>query len=209
MIDLVSDTGKGRSFVILQESFENSVLNQELSKSLSEKSRVLIIQTPIISETNWRQISDSIIYKLDELKIRQASFIGRDSVTAVIQNIGLAAIRLVRTMVLINPATRAHPSFFINVLDWIDRHLPMGVPFASKGKAFDGKSYLQRLRCPVLIITNDKASYHQLSESEIMSERIPTAWLIREDQEDKVKDLIVEFQEVPAKCPQKNLKQCA
>ena len=61
MIEVIKDIGKGRTFIILQEAVDDQDLNYILADNLSQKSRVVIIKTPLILDNNWKDISSSII----------------------------------------------------------------------------------------------------------------------------------------------------
>lgn len=209
IIQILKDQGKGRAFCFIQEEkVTNNFSLEELENSFISNSRILVIQTHIISDENWLSISEEILKKLEELNIRQASFVGFGATTSICQHIALVNNKLTRSLVLINPMTRPNPTGLQKIIDRLENFLPLGLPLRQKTKNFDSKPFLQRLRSPLLILTTDDVDHYTERESQIMLKRVPTSWhfkLKKDAAEKQASELINEFENVPVKCPQKNL----
>ena len=199
------DSGKGRALVLVREEQAFPELS---SLCTSEKSngRVLSFISPPVSSTTWKSLSDQFADTCDEHKIRQGLFIGCGDAATLLLHLALHDPRRVRQLVLLDATTSPHPTRRERYLSRMERYLPMGLPFKSKQKGFDARSFLQRIRCPVLVLTSEAASGYLQDEAAILADTLPTAWHLTVDQsqQDELKLLIDEFQKVPARCPQKN-----
>jgi hypothetical protein len=82
--------------------------------------------------------------------------------------------------------------------------LPLGLPFRKDSKGFDARSYLQRIRCPTLVITTSDAERDLQAQAEHESRALATAWFDSIDNSIDFMARLVAFMEVPAKRPQKN-----
>lgn len=207
IIKIKADSGTGRSFCFLAEAGKSSELAEKITKCSDSESRKIIFEIPQISDNNWKEISSAIIAELSNLKIRQTSFVGISSAGSIAQNLVLNQPKLVRTLVLIDSSSRPHPDRASNFIDWLESHLPLGLPLRKKTSGFDSKPFLQRLRCPTLVITTKLADEHIRSESNIILSRAPSAWkaeISSDSPEQELADLIKKLEDVPAKCPQKN-----
>jgi hypothetical protein len=204
-IKLLSDAGKGRAVAVLFESGEYRGFAEHLFAALSNKTRTLLIETPVISAANWRGVSAALRARLEELRIRQFSPVAFGGSGAIAQAIAIDDLRIIRTMVLVDAATRPHPTRRDRTLDRLERFFPLGLPMRSRTPGFDGKPYLQRMRCPVLLVSSSRRTPFLESQAEIMAEGMPTSWLVKlgeGEQADELARMVLEFQDVPAKCPQ-------
>jgi hypothetical protein len=207
-LKLVSDIGKGRAFLVVREENSYAEFAKKVSDELSRRTRVVVLESPIVRDTNWGELSGQLLAQLKELSIRQASFVGFGAACSLIQNVCLQDIKLVRTAVFVDAASRAHPSALARFIDRVERALPLGLPLRLKNQGFDAKPYLQRMRCPALVVTTETASPHIRNEAELLEAMLPTSWRLdisTSDAVDKLAEQILNFQEVPARCPQKNL----
>ena len=91
----------------------------------------------------------------------------------------------------------------------IEQYLPLGLPFRTLNSGFDCKPFLQRIRCPVMLLSSREAGLYLKSEFQVFLKELPSAWgqvLTSEkqhaDYSAEVARLIQEFQDIPAKCPQ-------
>ncbi len=209
IIQVLKDQGKGRAFCFIQEEKSSGEFSlEQLESCFVSNSRILVIQTPIVSDDNWLLISEQILKTLEEMGIRQVSFVGLGATTSLCQHIALINNKLTRSLVLINPMTRPNPTRFQKIVDRVENFLPLGLPLRQKTKNFDSKPFLQRLRSPLLILTTNDVDHYTTQESQLMLKRVPTSWHVQlnnEQPEKKASDLINEFENVPVKCPQKNL----
>ena len=67
------------------------------------------------------------------------------------------------------------------------------------------------MRCPVLVIATGRASSFIREEIKSLALRAPTAWSVMlsgpvERQIAELSETLINFQDTPAKCPQKNAK---
>ena len=209
-IKIVSDAGKGRTFVVLFERGNYDHLAQTLAESLAAKSRSLLLECAFVSDSNWQALTNELHQQLKNLNIRQCSLVGFGPASSIIQNLCLQDLRLVRTAVLVDASFRPHPTFISRVIDRIERALPLGLPLRQRLTGFDSKPYLQRIRCPVLVVSTAQSSELSRSQSQCLAQALPTSWrteLVAEVGADELCQQVLEFQEVPARCPQKNLNE--
>jgi pimeloyl-ACP methyl ester carboxylesterase len=207
-IQVLSSEGKGRAFVVLFDSTIYTQYAENISLSLKDKARVIIISCSLVNSTNWKILSQKLLEKLDQLAVRQASLVGFGSASSLAQYLALTEIKLVRSLVLINATCRPHPNWRDRLIDRLEGALPLGLPFRSSTEGFDSKPFLQRVRCPVLLAVTIDADLFIRSQVAEMEKVLPTAWMIALDsanQSAHLAKLVEEFQEVPVKCPQKNL----
>ncbi len=206
---VVSDTGLGRSFVLVFEPGQYQKYAASIAELLSAEVRAVCIESPLISDENWKAQSVALLEIVKGLSIRQATFVGFGAACALVQNTYLREPKIVRTMVLVNGSCRPHPNRFSSWIDALEELLPLGLPLRASSKGFDSRSHLQRIRCPVLVITLPDATDFLVKEAHLINKAMPTSWyqhLVGPDESSELCQLIKEFQEVPAKCPQKNLR---
>ncbi len=207
-IKVISSEGKGRAFVVLYDDAIYTDYAESISQSLKEKSRVIVISSPTVNSTNWKGLSQKLLQQLDQLAVRQASLVGFGSASSLAQYLALSEIKLVRSLVLIDATCRPHPNWRDRLIDRLEGALPLGLPFRSSTEGFDSKPFLQRVRCPVLLALTKDADIFVRSQVAEMEKVLPTAWMIeldRANQSAHLSKLVEEFQDVPVKCPQKNL----
>lgn len=205
-LSLIKEQGKGRAFVVFFERSTFTELTSHLFDALAQRSRTLLIECDPINDYNWQQLTAKLSELVTGHGLRQSSFVGFGPACALIQNLALNQLKLVRTMVLVNGTTRPHPTLSSRIIDRIERTLPLGLPFRSRSRGFDGRSFLQRIRCPALVVTNKEATPFLKSQAHELSTNLPTSWHVALSQIDEAKelaDLVLEFEAVPAKCPQK------
>lgn len=172
--------------------------------SLSARTRIIVVRSPRVTDTNWGTLGSEFQALLQGLEIRQVSLIGAAATTALVQNLALLQPKLVRTLVLVDPVVRPHPGVLSKFCDWLEMHMPLGLPLRVASPAFDVRPYLQRLRCPVLVVLNGSDSN---SSGSFIAHRLPTGWVLslaHGEFESKFSDILLQFQDVPARCPQKN-----
>jgi pimeloyl-ACP methyl ester carboxylesterase len=205
-LTLLTDSGSGRPCVVLHERGDTLRLATTLTETLSTKGRVLRIETPVVNDQNWEDLTTALLALLSERAVRHAAFISFGACGALVQALALRALRLVRTIVFVDASTRAHPSRMSRVVDQIEKWLPLGLPLRLAQSGFDAKPFLQRIRCPVLVVISPAASPYERSEATVLEAGLPTAWMATlgtANTSEELAALVLEFQEVPAKCPQK------
>ncbi len=211
------DRGKGRTFVLLYErqnqgaAHRTSYLNalKILPEVLSETSRVLSLSTPYITASNWKQNVEAVSEELQASKVRQFSLICFGGAGTVAQYLYLKNFRSVRTLISVDVTSRPHPGSLEKLFDKVERYLPLGLPFRSRGEGFDASPFLNRVRCPSLVVVSPEATAYEKAEALTISRALPTSWhldLSSEDAWATLPDHILSFQNIPVKCPQKNLK---
>lgn len=211
-VKIVLDSGKGRAFIITFEGDGYIELAEKLAKLLTIETRVVLVKIPKVTDYNWGTISESLRSVVSNCGVRQASFVAFAGAASVVMNLALLEIKLVRTLVLIDASTRPHPRFIDRIIDRIEQVLPLGLPLRSSGKGFDAKSFLQRLRCPVLVVISRLADHFIIREAEVFRKSLPSGWVVKLNcdnksscESDDLGRLVVDFQQIPAKCPQKNV----
>jgi hypothetical protein len=207
-IQLVSCEGQGRSFVLVfdEPAYEHIVVS--LADVLKQKSKVLVYRSQSVDGSNWNNLSQALRASLAEQSVRQASLVAMGSASALIQNIGLEDVKLVRSLVIIDGTCRPHPNWKDRLIDRIESSLPLGLPFRGSTEGFDSKPYLQRLRCPILLVLTSLATEFVRDQAVGMAGRLPTSWLVdlaANSEPNKLGELVENFQDVPVKCPQKRV----
>lgn len=211
-ISLLSDQGKGRAFVILMEGERYRDFAAHLAESLAARTRVILVQTALLDDHNWRDISTDVIELLKTLALRQVSFVGLGPASTVVQNIVLQEPKLVRMVSLVDASCRPHSTVWSKIIHRLEKSLPLGLPLRSRSDGFDSSPFLQRIRCPALIVLSSFADTFLERQSDLLSSRIPTSWMVRLSSTDQARELsalVLEFEQVPVKCPQKNLAVAA
>ena len=211
LIKIMSDSGRGRTWLaIFSEDYWSSIC-QETLRQLSEKLRKIELKSIKPDSGNWKDLSEDFQNKLAELKVRQSSLICFGACSCLGLNQALINKKSVRSLVLVDAISRPSPTKKERIISTLEEKLPLGLPFKSGIKDFDAKPYLQRIRVPSLIVVGPKADTYTKSEADIFLERMPTA-VKHECLDNEYSDLgnqIERFLEVPVKCPQKALRTSA
>jgi hypothetical protein len=146
----------------------------------------------------------NVITLLEKIEVRQATVIGVGNCGAVAISIALAERKRVRRLVLVDTPVRPQIKKIERIFSWIEARLPLGLPFRSQSEGFDARSYLQRIRCPTLVITTSEASSDIKSQALHESRALATAWFKEIAGPGIFIDILTEFIDIPAKRPQKN-----
>lgn len=208
MIRVVKNEGSGRAYIVVFEVHQQySQYAAMVAAQLSKGAKAILIESNTVTTENWKELSTELLAVLKEEGVRQASYVGFGGACALVQNIYLREPKLVRTLTLVDTASHPHPTVFSRAIDWLEEKFPLGLPLRSASKGFDVRSHLQRIRCPVLVTTTPSASEFLTSQAHAANRAMPSSWFVQLDGTDATGSLcsmIEEFQEVPAKCPQKN-----
>ncbi|MCB0333124.1 MAG: hypothetical protein KDD55_06465 [Bdellovibrionales bacterium] len=208
-VDVVFEQGKGRTFVVCVEGDTTVLL--PLCQHLAQTARCLLLRVQGVRSNEELEIRiHSIFDALAERNVRQFSCIGFQDACVAVQRLALQEPKRIRTLILIDAVTRPHPTALERVFDWMESHLPLGLPFRVRSKGAHFKPFLQRLRCPVLVVRTNQESPYRESESRVLLEALPTSWAIRWSSYPDPQGILQEiedFQDVPVKCPQKNLRK--
>ncbi len=208
-VRIVSDTGVGRAFVILFEQGQYTSYASSVSALLAAEVRVVCMETSLITDNNWKEKSSEALLLVKSIAVKQASFVGFGPACGIVQAVYLREPKIVRTMILIDGSCRPHPGFISSWVDAIEAVLPLGLPLRATSKGFDSRSHLQRIRCPVLVLTLSGTNDFLIREAHIINRAMPTSWyehLSGDKEHAELCRLVKDFQEVPARCPQKNLR---
>ncbi|WKZ56248.1 MAG: hypothetical protein QY326_05780 [Bdellovibrionota bacterium] len=203
---VVKDQGKGRPFVLLHESGSYAEWVELLLEALVKRTRVLRVECPRINDQNWRVVSRALMELSAGQGLKQCSFVSFGAAGILLQDLGLTDVKQVRTAVFIDASTRPHPTRFQRLIDRLEEIMPLGLPLRLRTEGFDGRAFLHRIRCPALVVTGPASSEFHLHQAELMARHLPTAWRVHLESSsaELLCNLVCEFQDVPAKCPQKN-----
>lgn len=211
-ITIRDDRGSGRPFVLLYDSAAYAAYAGELAEALHVSTRAITIESVQITHENWEELASELKQVLLERGLKHASFVSFEAACSLVQYLCLMEPKQVRTLVMVDPSSRPHPTKVEKLIDRLEHALPMGLPMRSRTKGFDSKAFLQRIRCPALIVSSTRASAFLRREASIISAHSPTAWSVALNQKDEIGQLsalVSEFQSIPAKCPQKNVASSA
>ncbi len=205
-IAVQQEAGSGRAFFVLYDENKYCKLARHLVDCLASKSKAVLIRLGAVHDRNWREMTKQIQLFSETRSIRQASVVAFGAAAAVAQNLALSELKSVRSLVLVDATTRPHPDMKSRVIDWIEQHLPLGLPLRRNSESFDSKPFLHRIRCPVLVVLSraGNSEKHIIDQAAVLNSLLPTAWRIDLGEEDEALELgrlAVEFQEVPAKAP--------
>ncbi|RIL12379.1 MAG: hypothetical protein DCC75_00540 [Proteobacteria bacterium] len=208
-IRFVDQRGQGRAFVIIRESGSDHSAAHEAFNAISEQAKVFLVECSLVTDDNWQILTSLLLEGLRNQSLRQASFLGFGPACSLIQNLALRELKLVRTLIFVDALTRPHPGRLTRFLDRIESWLPLGLPLRSDFMGFDSKPFLQRLRCPCLVVTSFHAGELHRVGAQRMLQMLPTAWgtELSAGQESEAKQLarlVLEFYAIPARCPQKS-----
>ena len=209
LVRVLSDSGKGRVVCILQERGRYHGFAEKVTQAMADRARVVWIECERVHVGSWLPITEGIRGVIAERSIRQASLVSLGAAGTLLQHLCLTEPRLVRTAVFVDAATRAHPSRGSRIVDWLEERLPLGLPLRQRQEGFDGKPFLQRIRCPTLVVTTNLADDYLLGQAESMASHLPTAWRLRLEhgrEEQQLTQAVLDFYDIPARCPQKNLR---
>jgi hypothetical protein len=201
--------GSGKTLLLVYEAkgrFEEKV--HQLKEILKNDFKVVLLRVAKFSEIDWQLFADSLADTIIDSKLKNFSLISFGSVSSLTIHFYLKYQKLVRSIIFVDALTRPHPSTLTRIIDKIEAYLPMGLPFRSFGSSFNGKPFLQRVRCPCLVITTTHATEQHLADAEILHLTLPTAWTGKVASQNfslELHELIKDFQNVAAKRPQKNL----
>ncbi|MFN4896198.1 MAG: alpha/beta fold hydrolase [Pseudomonadota bacterium] len=212
-LKLVSDKGAGRVFVVVCDDPTYLPLVDAIGMAIALNARAIVLQASAVNGDSWRVLSEKFQQMLVGLKLRQASFVGVAAGAALVQDLALTNPKLVRTLVIIDASLRPHPSRFERVLDTLEAKLPFGLPLRLGSKNFNVRAFAHRLRCPMLLVSTQRASRFVSRELHSLGEVAPTAWYVQimgerlDAQAHELAAHVLAFQDTPAKCPQKNLQE--
>ena len=210
-ITVLSDSGTGRTFITIVDDESYLPFAQAVVEKLSHKARSVLLMSSAVTASSWQALSEAFGASLTDLNVRQASVVGMGAGAALAQNLALTNPKAVRSLAIVDSASRPHPTLWERAIDWLEERLPFGLPLRLGSHGFNVKAYVHRLRCPLLVIATSRASGFIREELKSIALRAPTAWRVLlsgplDSQIAELSDTLLDFQDTPAKCPQKNVK---
>lgn len=211
LVRVAAEGGKGRAFVLLHERGTYHEAAQALFAVLSQRTRALRIECASVRDDNWQHLSSEFIELMRQQGLKQTSFVSFGAAGTLLQDLGLTDVKQVRTAVFVDASTRPHPTSMQRFVDRVEEVLPLGLPLRLRAKGFDARAFLHRIRCPVLVVTTPRSTTFHQHQATVLADKLPTAWRVRlsSDEAEELCNLVCEFQDVPAKCPQKNVRAAA
>lgn len=177
--------------------------------------RTAVVCADIPSGTDVVPFAEIVLQQLEMNGLKRITLIGINEGASVVQALTILSPRLFRKAILINPESRIRPSLFTTVIDRIESFLPVGLPFKASNKNFNSRPFLHRIRCPVLVLTTNEATYFNMLESSYIASKIPNCYIISLKKplftdssisfSNEFLSLVKDFNESPVKRPQKNL----
>lgn len=210
-IAVLSDQGSGRTFITIVDDEAYLPFARAVVDTLAAKARSVLLMSSAVTAASWESLSEALNGTLATLNVRQASVVGMGAGAALAQNLALSNPKTVRSLAIVDSSSRPHPTRWERCVDWIEEHLPFGLPLRLGSSGFNVKAYVHRLRCPLLVIVTSRASAFIREELHSLASRAPTAWKVAlsgpvETQIADLSEALLNFQDTPAKCPQKNVK---
>jgi hypothetical protein len=197
--------GQGQTIFCIRPVDKYLEFDQILSELPALENRVVV---NVADTSNFTNITAALVLRLSELNIRQANFIGFGSASLLIQYLALSNPKLVRRAILVDPSTRcnltAGPSKKDRFIDWLEQHLPLGLPLRMQSKDFDSRAFLQRIRCPILLLNHETSPQYIKEQVKLLAQSIPTSWvkeLSANKQAQQFLSLVQDFQQVAARAP--------
>ena len=118
-VEVISDIGQGRVFLIIVDDLNYIALAHEIALQLSQRARVVTLLSAAVTATSWEPLSQILSELVAKLAIRQASLVGLGAGATLAQNLVLVNPKLVRTLVVIDSSSRPHPSRWERLVDRI------------------------------------------------------------------------------------------
>lgn len=182
----------GQSYLSKFSNLEDSYNFIELDYDLKDPSQVL-------------DYAEQALNLLESRKIKSISVVGLGQGGALAQAIAVRTWRILRRLVLLDSYTRLTPTWFEQLVDRIESYLPLGLPLRKLSAAYDSRCELHRIHCPTLIVRNSNFDLHLEYQAQLLNKFIPNSWLKKIKSEQELYKLLIDFEQVPAKKPQKSL----
>jgi pimeloyl-ACP methyl ester carboxylesterase len=210
-LKVLFDQGTGRAYITIVDDDCYLPLVSAVAEQIARTARSIVVKSQSITSDSWRTLSEALVSTIAQIGVRQASLIGMGAGATLAQNIALIEPKTVRSMVVVDAASRPHPSVWDRFIDALEARLPFGLPLRLGSKGFNVRSYVHRFRCPLLIVSTRRASTFIRDELKQLALLSPTAWRVdlaeipSAEEAPFFAETVIAFQETPVKCPQKNL----
>jgi pimeloyl-ACP methyl ester carboxylesterase len=202
VIECKVDNGSGRPTVIVSEAGAYYEVSQAIVNSSAE-GRVVWLECSPVTDLTWSGLASEALGIWKERKLKQARVVGFGAAAVLAQKIALEDPKEIRSLVIVDGAPVAQQGVWQKILSKLDEATPFGLPFRVSGTAFDARSFLHRLRCPVLLVQY----YQGIGELAALEQLIPTASFVDlaadPTRANSLCSEIQKHQSVPAKFPMK------
>lgn len=200
------DEGAGRTVVVLytEDCYRDHAVALELS--LAPARRVVRIKTAPVDDGSRQRVTSAFAEALAERQIRHAHIVAFGSATIPVQAFCLAQPKVVRSLILVDGRSRVPRAPSKQILDRLESSLPLGFPFRNPSGTFDSRAFLQRVRCPVLLLASPSADDTIREEQRLFAKLLPTCWYHILDS-GELAVAIERFLEMPVRCPQKGAQK--
>ena len=202
MISVLRDEGTGRTTVLLFEKGHGVDLS-----SINVSNRLIEIETPEVTEKNWKEISEAVGKVFEERELRQVSFICFQDLSSVALRHSIDEGKFVRSLLLIEPVCSPHPTLLDRLINKFEEFLPLGLPLRTLTKGFHAPSFLHRVRCPTAVVIRKNCSEYVREQSAFIVKSVPTAVLFESDatllKDIDIPHFLDRLSGIQARCPQK------
>ncbi|MCB0337690.1 MAG: hypothetical protein KDD62_15345, partial [Bdellovibrionales bacterium] len=155
-----NETGTGRACVCITVPGFSAAVEGAIVQELSKTEKVLVIEVQGNLHGQWREALDQLREILAERRVRNASYVGIAAGSSLALQQAIENSKEVRRLSVIDGTTRPQPTWYEKCVDSLESKLPLGLPFRRKSELFDAKPYLQRVRCPVLVMSTPFGSMY-------------------------------------------------
>ncbi len=150
------------------------------------------------------ELSEAFKNLISSEKLTRLTLVGVDWGGALVIHYAANNIKNVRRVLFVDAISRPKQLPLEKAFEWIERFLPLGLPFRPISKEFDPRPIIHRVRCPVLVVTENGStnSIELRAHAKFLMERLPNAWQT-EIQEKGFGEVFQSFIGVSTKQPQK------
>lgn len=200
--------GEGSVCAVICEERSYFQLASQVEEKLRESYSVLPIRIRPRAAEHWEQTVDELLNALQESGKRQFRFVVFGTACSYIFALALRRKKMFRSLVLIDGEVSTERGFLGKMIDRLEHHLPLGLPFRLRTRGFSAMPFLQRMRFPVLVVVSERASEAREREAELLNVMLPIAWkLTLPETASMLSKEMQRFEEVPLKRPQKRLQK--
>ena len=151
------------------------------------------------------EVSEAFKNIVVQEKLTRLTLVGVDWGGALVIHYAANNIKNVRRVLFVDAISRPKQLPLEIAFEWIERFLPLGLPFRPISRDFDPRPIIHRVRCPVLVVTTQSKSDNTVelaAHAKFLTERLPNAWQT-EIAADGFNQIFESFIGVPTKQPQK------
>lgn len=201
---LESTKGSGRPVLIFYSDLRYTSVGRAVFSAVGEDRQSLILRTSPVTMDNWKLLAGSISETVRANGVRHAHVVALGDTAIPAQQLYLSDMKGLRSMVLVDGVARLRSNELGRLAGMLDEYLPLGLPLRNQSGGLDSRSFLHRIRCPVLLVTTPLAGTFEKAESRALSAGLPTSW--HADAEGKgfpdvIGLFVKDFLDVPSKCP--------